>query len=132
MGRENHIYPTQSQHEFENLPESTVLQSLVDTYFQHCHGQPYTYFSEATFRHRLSQNTFPTWLLLAIVATASGFSEDPYFQGRHVEATDALASKAWSGIYENLFDEDDPLAIHAVQATSMLAVIDFAGEIPWH
>lgn len=57
------------------LPESTVIQSLVDTYFRHCHFQPYCYFHEANFRCRLAKGDLPPWLLLAVIATTVEFSD---------------------------------------------------------
>ncbi|KAL7944960.1 fungal-specific transcription factor domain-containing protein [Trichoderma barbatum] len=111
---------------FAKLPEPKVLQSIIDTYFQYCHCQPYCYFQESSFRRRLSENTLPSWLLLAVAAAASGFSDNPFYQGRQTEFSDAFAASAWAEIQEKLFREDDFMTVHVVQATNMLSVIDFS------
>lgn len=103
--------------------------SLTDTYFQSCHCQPYFYFREESFRRRLLANSLPNWLLLAFVATASRFSEDPFFQGRQEEAVEIYADTAWSEIHEKVFSQDDFINVHTVQAINMLAVTDFTGEL---
>lgn len=112
---------------FSTLPEPAVIQSLVDTYFRHCHFQPYCYFDEANFRCRLSGGDLPPWLLLAVIATAVGFSDDDCFEGKQTEASDCFASSAWEEINARMFQEEDFMTIHTVQATNMLAVIDFTG-----
>lgn len=125
-------YPSTSQPtypvRFSTLPEPAVVQSLVDTYFRYCHCQPYCYFHVANFRHRLSKNALPHWLLLAVIATAAGFSDDEIFQGRQTEASDCFASLAWKEINDRMFQEEDFMTIHTVQAVNMLAVIDFSGK----
>ncbi|KAL6885690.1 fungal-specific transcription factor domain-containing protein [Trichoderma evansii] len=118
--------PPTDQRGLLQLPDPEVLQSLVDTYFQYCHCQPYCYFQETSFRRRLSENTLPSWLLLAVAAAASGFSENPFYQGRQTEFSDAFAASAWAEIQEKMFREDDFMTVHAVQATNMLSVIDFS------
>ncbi|KAH7159450.1 hypothetical protein B0J13DRAFT_108598 [Dactylonectria estremocensis] len=114
-----------SSQSFTSLPSLTVLESLTDTYFQYCHSQPYVYFTEESFRRRLLANALPSWLLLAFVATACRFSEDPFFQGRHEEAVESYADAGWSEIHEKVFSQDDFMNVHTVQAVNMLAVIDF-------
>ncbi|KAL2275746.1 hypothetical protein FJTKL_01602 [Diaporthe vaccinii] len=108
-----------------SLPSPAVLKSLTDTYFQSCHSQPYFYFREDSFRRRLLANSLPNWLLLAFVATACRFSDDPFFQGRQEEAVESYADTAWSEIHEKMFSQDDFINVHTVQAVNMLAVIDF-------
>lgn len=107
-----------------------MLKSLTDTYFQSCHSQPYFYFREETFRRRLLANSLPHWLLLAFVATACRFSDDPLFQGRQEEAVQSYADAAWREIHEKVFSQDDFINVHTVQAVNMLAVTDFTGELP--
>lgn len=118
------------RHRFTSLPSPTVLESLTDTYFQYCHSQPYFYFTEESFRQRLLANTLPSWLLLAFVATACRFSEDPFFQGRHEEAVESYAYTGWSEIHEKVFSQDDFMNVHTVQAVNILAIIDFTGKPP--
>jgi hypothetical protein len=66
--------------------------------------------------------------LLAVIATAAGFSDDEVFQGRQTEASDCFASFAWKEINDRMFQEEDFMTIHTVQAVNMLAVIDFSGK----
>lgn len=117
-----------SQDKFTSLPSSEIIQSLINTYFLSCHCQPYCYFHEASFRGRVAGNTLPTWLLLAVLATASEFSDEPFFQGQQTTAADSYASMAWRDISDNLFQEDDFMDLNAVQATNLLSVIDFSGK----
>ncbi|KAF4988185.1 hypothetical protein FDECE_15161 [Fusarium decemcellulare] len=116
---------SQGQGTFNSLPESKIVKSLVETYFVFCHCQPYCYFHEASFRRRLTENTLPTWLLLAVIATASEFSDEPFFNGEQTRAADCYASVAWRDISNNMFQEDDFMDLNAVQATNLLSVIDF-------
>ncbi|KAI0535040.1 fungal-specific transcription factor domain-containing protein [Xylaria digitata] len=112
---------------FGGLLDTATIQSAVDTYFRYCHCQPYCYFQEENFRRGLAENTLPPWLLLAVIATAAGFSNDGALQGRHNEASDYFASVAWKDINGRMFQEEDFMTIHTVQAANMLSVIDFAG-----
>ncbi|KAI0468805.1 fungal-specific transcription factor domain-containing protein [Xylaria cf. heliscus] len=108
------------------LPDAATIESAVDTYFWYCHGQPYCYFQEENFRRRLIESTLPPWLLLAVIATATGLSDDRVLQGRQSEASDYFAAAAWKEINDRMFQEEDFMTIHTVQAANMLAVIDFA------
>ncbi|KAF2971669.1 hypothetical protein GQX73_g1849 [Xylaria multiplex] len=110
---------------FGDLLDMTTVQSAVDTYFQYCHCQPYCYFQEENFRQGFSENTLPPWLLLAVIATAIGFSNNEALWGRHNGASDYFASVAWKDISDRMFQEDF-MTIHTVQAANMLSVIDFA------
>ncbi|UPK97317.1 hypothetical protein LCI18_008252 [Fusarium solani-melongenae] len=111
---------------FNSLPESEIVKSLVETYFFFCHCQPYCYFHEENFRRRLTDNTLPTWLLLAVIATASEFSDEPFFNGEQTRAADCYASMAWKDISNRIFQEGDFMDLNAVQATNLLSVIDFS------
>ena len=116
------------ENNFSSLPPPEIVRSLVDTYFMFCHCQPYCYFHEANFRHRLAENLLPTWLLLAVIATASEFSDESFFRGQQPRAADCYASMAWNDISSKMFQEDDFMDLNAVQATNLLSVIDFCGK----
>ncbi|KAH8803718.1 fungal-specific transcription factor domain-containing protein [Xylogone sp. PMI_703] len=118
--------PPIDQRDIPTLPDLEVLQSIIDTYFQYCHCQPYCYFQESSFRRRLSENTLPSWLLLAVAASALGFSDHPFYRGRQTEVSDAFAVSAWNEIREKMFSEDEFMTVYTVQATNMLSVIDFS------
>ncbi|RQM04609.1 hypothetical protein DH86_00004083, partial [Scytalidium sp. 3C] len=86
---------------------------------------PYAYFTEKDFSQRLEDEQLPSYLLMVIIATAARFSQDPYFEGRQQEVAERFCHKAWNEICERLFSGDDVLQITIVQATNMLAVVDF-------
>ncbi|KAG9775428.1 hypothetical protein KCU88_g5098, partial [Aureobasidium melanogenum] len=109
----------------EILPPPSVILELTDTYFQCCHGQPYCYFVEESFRRRLQEDRLPRYLLRAVLAMAARFSQDSFFQGQQQDIIDVYSRSAWDEIYEKSFSEDDALDITVVQATNMLAVVDF-------
>lgn len=114
---------------FSVLPPLVVLRSITKTYFQHCHNQPYAYFTEKDFSQRLEDEQLPSYLLMVIIATAARFSQDPYFEGRQQEVAERFCHKAWNEICERLFSGDDVLQITIVQATNMLAVVDFTSKL---
>lgn len=116
------------QGDFSNLPARTTLLSLIDVYFACCHNQPYAYFHEQTFRHRFEEGTLPEYLLYAFAATACRFSEHEFYQNRQAEAISAYTKISWAQIFEHSFSYNDSLDFYMVQATNMLAVIDFTSE----
>jgi len=69
----------------------------------------------------------PDYLLMAMLALAARFSTEPFFERRNSEAIETYSRTAWNEIFENSFSEDFNLDIHAVQATNMLAIVDFTG-----
>ena len=77
---------------------------------------------------RLREGILPSYLLLAFMATAARFSDDPYLEGRPTDAMESLSRTAWLEIMEKSFDDDDSLNICTAQAMNMLAVIDFTGK----
>lgn len=118
--------PTSS--DFSTLPDQEIFLHLIDTYFEHNHNQPYAYFHEASFRRSFEENELPEYLLLAFAATACRFSNHDFFAERQLEAMTAYASSAWHRIYEDSFSYESQLEFSMVQATSMLAAIDFTCE----
>lgn len=107
------------------LPPEPVVRSVLQTYFLRCHNQPYAYFRPEYFYWKLDNGEIPEYLLMAMTALAARFSTDPFFEGRHAEIVEGYARTAWNEIFEKSFTEDYVLDIHAVQATHLLAVVDF-------
>ena len=113
---------------FAHLPPSTVLRSILKTYFQYCQSQPYVYFSQDHFYRNLDSRLLPDFLLMAMTAMAIRFSDDSFFEGRRVESAEIYARTAWNEIFDKSFSEDYLLDVHTVQATNMLAVVDFTAS----
>jgi hypothetical protein len=113
---------------FSTVPPLSVLEAMVDVYFTSCHNQPYCFFQETSFRQRLIEDSLPDYLLMAFVATSARYSSHAYFENRQSEALDSLAKMAWHIVLKQVFSSEQGLDLHAVQATHMLAVIDFTGE----
>lgn len=110
------------------VPPTIVLESLTDTYFRDCHDQPYSYFVEATFRERLQAGILPDFLLLAFVATAARYSKIPFLEDCREQAIENYARTAWDIILRQAFSSEQGLNLYVVQATNLLAVIDFTGN----
>jgi hypothetical protein len=102
---------------------------MADVYFTSCHNQPYCFFLESSFRQRLSDGTLPDYLLMAFVATAVRYSSHAYFENRQSEARETYARMAWHVILKQVFSSEQGLDLQAVQATNLLAVIDFTGML---
>ena len=113
------------------LPPEPVLRSILQTYFQHCHNQPYAYFRPDYFFWRLNCGDLPGYLLMTIIALTARFSNDSYFKGRQLEIVESFTRAAWNEIFQRSFSDDDALGIHQVQATNMLAIMDFTGMGTW-
>ncbi|KIX04368.1 uncharacterized protein Z518_05236 [Rhinocladiella mackenziei CBS 650.93] len=118
------------RNDFLHLPDHGVFQSLIDVYFEYCHNQPYAFFHEATFRRSFEDGLLPEYLLFAIAATACRFTEHPFYQGRQAEAIESYSNTSWSQIFERSFSSEGNPEICIVQATNMLAVIDFTAGHP--
>ncbi len=116
---------------FSCLPSAPVLKSLADVYFSNCHNQPYCFFHENSFRRRLLAGELPQYLLLAFAATAARYSSHDYFRDKQLDAVEGFSRAAWIIILDQVFaTEDNPDSVTAAQATSLLAIIDFTGELP--
>lgn len=110
------------------MPPEPVLRSLLDTYFRSCQNQPYVYFREATFYRKLEQKEYPDYLLLAMIALSARFSDESFFDSQQLEAVNFYGRSAWNEIFDKAFADDNHLLdIHMVQATNLLAVVDFTG-----
>ena len=114
--------------QFDTVPPLHILESLADVYFANCHNQPYSLFIESSFRQNLSDESLPDYLLMAFAATAVRYSSDLYFNNRHTEAIETYSKTAWRVILQQVFSSEQSLNLHALQATNLLAVIDFTGN----
>jgi hypothetical protein len=114
---------------FSTVPPLSVLEAMADVYFTSCHNQPYCFFLETSFRQHLIEDSLPDYLLMAFVATSARYSSHAYFENRQSEALDSLAKMAWHIVLKQVFSSEQGLDLHAVQATHMLAVIDFTGYL---
>lgn len=101
---------------------------MADVYFQECHNQPYCFFEEISFRQRFEEAILPDYLLMAFVATAARYSNHSYFEDRQHEAMKTFAKSAWLIILQQVFTSEQCLNLYTVQATHLLAVIDFTGS----
>ncbi|KIW16515.1 hypothetical protein PV08_06570 [Exophiala spinifera] len=111
---------------YSQLPPEPVLRSLLDTFFRSCQNQPYVYFRQAVFYRRLEDKEYPDYLLLAMIALSARFSDEPFFESQQLAAVDFYGRTAWSEIFDQAFADDTQLLdIHMVQATNLLAVVDF-------
>ncbi|KAI8943320.1 hypothetical protein NX059_001340 [Plenodomus lindquistii] len=116
------------------LPPTKVLLSTVDLYFEMCHGQPYCFFHEQNFRQQLMSDQLPRYLLFAVLTIASRFSLDPYYIAGDPHAATKYASEAWKEIVRQCFDCEEGMSHQLVQATTLLAIVDFTAckhETAW-
>jgi len=113
---------------FSTVPPLPILQVLADVYFTDCHNQPYCFFLESHFRQRLADECLPEYLLMAFAATAARYSTHTYFENRQSEAIETYSKAAWHIILSQVFSSEEGLDLHVVQATNLLAVIDFTGK----
>lgn len=124
---------TDTTSKFAVVPPLPVLRSAADVYFSDCHNQPYCYFHEPSFRQRLEVGTLPDYLLLAFMATIARFSSDDFFEGRQFQAIGIYARTAWHDILGQAFSSSPGAGVRidicTVQATNMLAIIDFTGML---
>lgn len=65
---------------------------------------------------------------MAFVATAARYSTHVYFENRQKEAIETYSKTAWHIVLQQVFSSEQGLDLHVVQATNLLAVIDFTGE----
>ena len=112
---------------FSSVPDRRVLDSLTDVYFTSCQNQPYAYFHENAFRRRLRDGEIPDYLVLAFVASAARYLTHEFFETRQKEAIETFAQAAWLIILRHVFSSEQGLDLCGVQATNLLAIIDFTG-----
>ncbi|KAJ5103938.1 Zn(II)2Cys6 transcription factor [Penicillium argentinense] len=113
--------------DYSSYPPTPVLKSVIDTYFQHLHNQPYSYFHESLFRQKLERNELPRCLVLAILASAVRFSSHDYYTGRTREAADAYARECWLAVLGEDLTAEGGLDLSTVQTVNLLAVVDYTG-----
>lgn len=111
-----------------SFPPAPVLRSVIDTYFEYVHNQPYSYFQEASFRQKLQSNTLPRCLILAVLSSAVRFSKNDYFSGNTQDASEKYARQSWLLVLTDHLTVEDNLNVHVVQTVNMLAVVDYTGE----
>lgn len=110
------------------LPSLTEQLEFASVYFQHCHNQPYCYFHERSFCRRLREDSLPPFLVLAVLATAARFRVSRSTSASHSpreDLADAYAQGSWSIIMQRTMTSGYHVHLHLVQATNLLAVIDF-------
>lgn len=106
------------------LPPPHVVTSTINLYFELCHDQPYCFFHEQTFRHQLTSNQLPHYLIFAVLAISLRFSPDPFYSSNpHMAAK--YASNAWKEVERQCFDDEDGMDYRLVQAATLLALWDF-------
>lgn len=135
---ESSLSSHQTSHgDFADLNRTTALPSLAEqlelarVYFQRCHNQPYCYFHERSFYRRLQDNSLPPFLILAVLATAARFTTStPVARSESSEEvhTDMYARCSWAIIMRQTMASGYIVHLHFVQATNLLAVIDFTSE----
>lgn len=114
-----------------SLPSLAEQLDLTGVYFRHCHNQPYCYFHERSFYRRLRDDTLPPFLILAVLATAARFTAS--VPGSRTEIpeegrADVYAQCSWAIISRLTMSSGFCVCLRLVQATNLLAVIDFTSE----
>ncbi|KAL4912929.1 fungal-specific transcription factor domain-containing protein [Aspergillus aurantiobrunneus] len=101
--------PLRCNNEQLSLPPSSVLQSVIDTFFVHVHNRPYSYIQEASFRRKLQMGVLPNCVLLAAGSKRrSGYMR----KARGCLLTEHLT------VVENL-------TVEVVQTVNLLAIVDY-------
>lgn len=108
-------------------PPDDVFMAIIDSYFTYCQNQPYSFFHEQNFRQRLSNQTIPSHLVLAVMATAVRFCSHPYFAGRALEMSIEYANRSWKLIVSDCFTIARAAEVSAVQTVALLGLFDFTG-----
>jgi hypothetical protein len=80
-------------------------------------------------RKRLLDGEAPRYLVLAFAATATRYSMHPFFEDKQILAVEAYAKASWAILLERVFAGDDCIDITVAQATVLLAIIEYTGEI---
>jgi hypothetical protein len=119
-----------SPSKFKTIPSLSTLQALVNVYFKNCHDQPYSFFREDSLRQNLQDGSLPDYLLMALVATTARYSSHPCFENRQKEAIEIYSGGAWHKVLQEVFSSEQILNLQTVQATCLLAVIEFTGKCP--
>jgi hypothetical protein len=80
-------------------------------------------------RKRLLDGDVPRYLVLAFAATATRYSMHSFFEDKQILAVEAYAKASWAILLERVFAGDDCIDITVAQATVLLAIIEYTGEV---
>jgi hypothetical protein len=114
-----------------SLPSLAQQLQYTNVYFQRCHNQPYCYFHERLFYRRVRDKSLPPYLILAVLATAARFTPSVALassEDSDEEFADVYARRSWAIIMQQTIVSGYHVHLHLVQATNLLAVIDFTSE----
>lgn len=115
---------------FDSLrPSKQKVLEASNTYFRHCHNQPFTLFSELKFFQSLEQNELPVCLQLAIIATSIRYSTKRSWTQRKDQAIKTYARSVWIMITHLELCRQGKPDLPVAQATALLCIIDVGGEI---
>ena len=109
-----------------------ILPSAIDAYFTFVQNQPYSFFHEETFRRRLAENELPDHLVLAVVASAVRFCDNPLLPVDTHELAVSYANKSWKSVVSNCFSTSTAANVAIVQTIALLALFDFTGTLVAH
>lgn len=112
-----------------SFPPPPVLRSVIDTYFDHVHNKPYSYFQEASFRQKLEANSLPRCLVLAVLSSSVRFSTHEYYVGKKHEASEKYSRESWLSVLAEHLTVEDSLNVHVVQTVNLLAIVDYTGMV---
>ncbi|OAP58763.1 hypothetical protein AYL99_06060 [Fonsecaea erecta] len=106
-----------------------ILEAVVETYFTYCHNQPYSFFHEGNFRHRLLTDSLPEYLILAVFAYSVRYCAHSYFANNPHEMSVLYANQSWKSVVKNCFTANKAADLSIVQTIALLALFDFtAGQ----
>ena len=119
----------QTEHGPSQVPDTSdeIVAVLVDTFFECCHNQPYSFFHESTFRRHLAEKSLPTHLLLAVLASAVRFCTHPQISASSTETSVAYADRAWRLILSDGLTGGRVAEVPTVQSIALLGLFDFTG-----
>lgn len=119
----------QIEHGPSQIPDTSdeIVAVLVDTFFECCHNQPYSFFHESTFRRHLAEKSLPTHLLLAVLASAVRFCTHPQISANSTETSVAYADRAWRLILSDGLTGGRVAEVPTVQSIALLGLFDFTG-----
>lgn len=100
------------------------LEQLVDAYFLHHHGQPYSFFHEGHLRQDMTSGFAPDHLISAICAIAIRFVTNGDPQKR---AALAFSRNSWASISQLDMDDEREFDLGVVQSMTLLAIFEYTG-----
>ncbi|KAH7024348.1 fungal-specific transcription factor domain-containing protein [Microdochium trichocladiopsis] len=123
-GTSSNAQRSESFFEDFGIPEG-VFTTVIDTYFHHCHNQPYSFFHEDNFRQGLRDQIIPKHLVLSIMAMTIRFCSHPHFAARVHEVSVDYANRAWKLIVTDCFTNGRVAEVSTVQTVALLGLFDF-------